>query len=110
MNQHVATAIAKYEAAGIQFSEIFNWHLCYGIVISDAYCFAMAFPADSCNPQQCVEPHHADTLFVTFATGDMRHGLAPYRDKFDHIAFQRSFKNSDKLRLLDMQSFYSKLR
>jgi hypothetical protein len=110
MNQHLAIAIAIYEEAGTKFTDIFNWHLCYGVVVSCFDYFCMCYPAQSNFPLRAVERHHANTLFVTFATGDMRRGLEQFCELFDYIAFQRSFKNSDKIRIYDMQLFYSKLR
>lgn len=110
MNEHLARAIAKYEANQINFTELFNWHLRYGVVVSCFDYFCMCYPAQSDSPLHAVERHHANTLFVTFATGDMRRGLEQFCELFDYIAFQRSFKNSDKVKIYDMQSFYLKLR
>lgn len=110
MNKHLAKAIAKYESAGTNFTDIFNWHLCYGVVVSSFDYFGMCYPAQGDNPLQAVERHHGDTLFVTFTSGDMRQGLEPFLNQFDYIAFQRSFKNSDKVRVYDIHQFYSKLR
>jgi hypothetical protein len=110
MNQHLAKAIAKYEEAGTKFTEIFNWHLCYGIVLCHHDYFAMAYFCDSSDPETSVLTHHADTLFATFIIGNMRKALDHFKGQFDFIAYQRSFKNSDRIRLLDMEYFYSKLR
>lgn len=109
MNQHIKKAYDDYTEEGHDFQKLVSWHLCFGIVLSCDRFFAIGYPCDSSNPTEVVEVHHADTLFVTYATGDMREALKPFASQFDYISFQRSFKNSDRIRLLDMDAFYSKL-
>lgn len=110
MNKHLTQAIAKYEANQVNFQNIFHWHLCYGIVLCDDDCFAMGFYSDSEEPDQAVEKHHSDTLFCTYCAGDMRKALRAFiDDSLQYLAFQRSFQNSDRIRLFDISSFYSKL-
>ena len=107
MNQHLAKAIEIY---GDDFQQLLAWHMCYGIVVSSDEYLAFGFYSDIEQPQQAVEPHHADTLFVTFSTGDMQKALESFVGKFDYIAFQRSFKGNDRISAYDMQQFYSKLK
>jgi hypothetical protein len=109
MNQHLAKAIALYEQEGIDFQQLLTWHLCHGIVACDMDCFAMGFSVFRANPAQAVHVDDGDTLFVTFTTGDMRGALHKYTQDYDFIAFQRSFKGSDRVRVHDMYKFYSKL-
>jgi hypothetical protein len=73
-------------------------------------CFAMCFSVFRTNPTQAVHVDDGDTLFVTFTTGDMRGALRKYIQHHDFIAFQRSFKGSDRVRVHDMYKFYSKLK
>jgi hypothetical protein len=110
MNQHLAKAIAIYEQEGIDFQQLLTWHLCHGIVVCDMDCFAFGFSAFSSNPTQAVQIDDGDTLFVTFSTGDMRGALRKYIQNYDFIAFQRSFKGSDCIRVHNMYKFYSKLK
>ncbi len=110
MNQHLAKAIAIYEQEGIDFQQLLTWHLCHGIVVCDMDCFAIGFSAFSRNPTQAVYVDDGDTLFVTFSTGDMRGALSKYIQNYEFIAFQRSFKGSDRVRVHDMYKFYSKLK
>ena len=42
--------------------------------------------------------------------GDMLSGLRPLKDDYEYIAFNRDFKGSERIRLLGMEAFYSKLR
>jgi hypothetical protein len=110
MNQHLAKAIAIYEQEGIDFQQLLTWHLCHGIVVCDMDCFAMGFSVFRENPTQAVHVDDGDTLFVTFTTGNMRPAaLHKYTQDYDFIAFQRSFKGSDRVRVHDMYKFYSKL-
>jgi hypothetical protein len=110
MNQHLAKAIAIYEQEGIDFQQLLTWHLCHGIVVCDMDCFAFGFSAFSKNSTQAVHVDDGNTLFVTFSTGDMRGALRKYIQNYDFIAFQRSFKGSDRVRVHDMYKFYSKLK
>jgi hypothetical protein len=110
MNQHLAIAIATYEQEGIDFQQLLTWHLCHGIVVCDMDCFAIGFSSFSKNPTQAVHIDDGDTLFVTFSTGNMQRALQKYIQDYDFIAFQRSFKGSDSIRMHDMYKFYSKLK
>jgi hypothetical protein len=110
MNQHLAKAIAIYEQEGIDFQQLLTWHLCHGVVICDMDCFAMGFSVFRQSPTQAVHVDDGDTLFVTFTTGDVRGALRKYIQHHDFIAFQRSFKGSDRIRIYDMYEFYSKLK
>jgi hypothetical protein len=110
MNQHLAKTIAIYEQEGIDFQQLLTWHLCHGIVVCDMDCFAMCFSVFRESPTQAVHVDDGDTLFVTFTTGAMRGALRKYIQHHDFIAFQRSFKGSDRIRVHDMYKFYSKLK
>jgi len=110
VNQHLAKAIAIYEQECIDFQQLLTWHLCHGVVVCDMDCFAMGFSVFRTNPTQAVLVDDGDTLFVTFSTGDMRGALSKYIQHHDFIAFQRSFKGSDRIRVHDIYKFYSKLK
>ena len=110
MNQHLAKTIAIYEQEGIDFQQLLTWHLCHGVVVCDMDCFAMGFSVFRANPAQAVHVDDGDTLFVTFTTGNMQTALHKYVQQYDHIAFQRSFKGSDRIKVHDMYKFYSKLK
>jgi len=110
MNPHLATAIGIYEKQGADFQKLLTWHLCHGVVICNPLVFALCHHADSKDLSGAVEFHHGDTLFVTFCAGDMRSGLAPFVPHYRFIAFQRQFKNSPRIRLLEMGDFFSKLK
>ena len=107
MNQHLAKAIKIYRD---DLQQLLAWHLCYGIVVSSDEFFAFGFYCDAEQPEQAVEPHHSNTLFVTFSTGNMRKALWQFIDKFDYIAFQRSFKNDNRINIYNIHKFYSKLK
>jgi hypothetical protein len=110
MNQHLAKAIATYAQEKIDIQPLITWHLCYGIVVCDMDCFALGFSCFKEDPSQAVEVQQGDTLFVTFSTGDMCRALEKYTQDYEFIAFQRSFKGSDRVRVHDMYKFHSKLK
>jgi hypothetical protein len=109
VNKYLRLAISTYEQEGIDFQQLLTWHLCHGVVVCDMDCFAMGFSVLRANPTQAVHVDDGDTLFVTFSTGDMRGALSKYIQNYDFIAFQRSFKGSDRIKVHDMYKFYSKL-
>lgn len=110
MNGHFKKAVEIYGNHGTDFEKLVGWHLCHGIVICNPMVFALCHHADSRDLPGAVEFHHSDTLFVTFCTGNMRFGLEPFACLYRFIAFQRAFKNSPRIRLMDMQAFHSKLK
>jgi len=107
MNLHLAKATAIY---GEDFHKLLYWHLCFGVVVSDADSFALCFYSQEGTPNQACEVHHSNTLFITMCVGDMRKSLRKFLDDFESIAFQRDFKNSPRVRVYNMQQFYSKLK
>ena len=110
MNEHLNRAIEIYEQHGIDFQKLLTWHLCHGIVVSDMHCFAICFSCNKEDPTKPVHMNSGDTLFVTFATGDIKNGFQKYIQDYEFVAFQRSFKRSDKIKVHDMYKFYSKLK
>jgi hypothetical protein len=107
MNQYLAKAIEIY---GEDFHKLLYWHLCFGVVVSDAESFCFGFYSREESSEQACEIHHSNTLFVTMCVGDMRKALRKFRDDFEYIAFRREFKNSPRVRVHNMQQFYSKLK
>lgn len=109
MNQHLSKVIEIYEDAKVDFHSLLNWHLCHGIVVSDFDVFAMGFCVRKDDPTFPVPIYHSDTLFVTMYCGDMRKFLTPFIPDFEFIAFQRSFKNSPRMKVYPMDQIIKKL-
>lgn len=110
MNVHLAAALNLYESNDIDLQSLIGWHLCYGIVLSTPKFFAFGFHSHSEEPEKAVAFEHSDTLYVTMCCGDMLSALQPLKDDYEYIAFTRDFKGSERVRLLDMEAFYLKLR
>ena len=110
MNQPLKEVLEIYERDGIDFNQLLYWHLCFGVVVSDADSFALCFFSQADSPEQACEVHHSDTLFVTMHSGDMRKALEKFRHDFQYIAFRREFKGSPQVRVHPMDSFYSRLK
>ena len=110
MNPHLAASIKLYESNDINIQRLIEWHFCYGIVISTPKVFALCFHADSEEPEKAVAFEHSDTLYVTMCVGDMSSGLKFLKDDYKYISFKRDFKESSRIRLLNIEDFYSKLR
>lgn len=101
MNPHIAKAYHDYTTRNSNFEQLLDWHLCNGFVLCWSDVFAMGYYSDSSNPEQPVERHHADTLFVTYCAGRMRPLFETFDGKFKHVSFRRDFKNSLNVRLWD---------
>lgn len=110
MSPHLEEIARIYESNEIDFHRVLDWHLCFGIVVSDPDVLAFCFFSRHESPTVACKIHEADTLFVTMFCGDMEKALASYQDRFGFIAFQREFNNSPRVRIYDMQKFYSKLK
>lgn len=110
MNPHLKTLTDTYEQNNIDAHKMLDWHLCFGIVVSDPDALAMCFFSRFRSPTEACAIHEADTLFVTMFSGDMRKALSQYKDRFGFIAFQREFKGDDRVRVYDIQKFYQKLK
>ena len=110
MNVHLATAHTLYESNNIDIQSLIGWHLCHGIVLSTPKVFALCFYSHSDEPDKAVAFEHSDTLYVTMCCGDMLSGLRPFKDDYEYISFRRDFKGSERIRLLNMEKFYSKLK
>jgi hypothetical protein len=106
---HLESTIALYEEHEIDFHDMFDWHLRHGIVVSCHNGFAFGLYSHHSDPDQPVEIHLADTLFVTICCGNMQKCLAAFQNDFEFIAFQRSFKNSPMVRTYPMDKFIKTL-
>jgi hypothetical protein len=109
MNEFLKETIKIYKDQEIDFHALFAWHLHHGIVVSCFEGFAIGFYAHQKDPDQPVEIHQADTLFVTMCCGSMRKCLSAFQNNFEFIAFQRSFKNSPMVRTYPMNRFIKTL-
>lgn len=102
---HLQTAIAAYQSIGREFHDVLVWHLLHGLVL--------AFPAFLCLAHFCRRddlatplPHEqADTVFVTFMTGDMRALRAACPAGLDFIAFERGFQTDRPAKVYPMAKF-----
>ena len=110
MNEYLAKTIEIYEQNQIDFHGLLSWHLCHGIVVCNFNGFAMGFYVRKENPSEPVPLYHSDTLFVTMCCGDMQKCLESFEEDFEHICFQRSFKNSPRIRSYPMQKFFKQLK
>jgi hypothetical protein len=110
VNQYLEKAREDYGKHNIDFQSLLGWHLCHGVVLCWPDAFSMGYFSSSSDPLTPCLLHHADTLFATYHAGDMDASLSMFHDQFDFIAFQRSFKGSDRVRLIPMESLKSKLK
>lgn len=109
MNGHLQKAIERYASEGTDFGRMLNWHLCHGVVVCNSDAFAIGFHADSTRDFEPAQYEHSDTLFVVWCSGDMLAALLPFVDRYEKIAWQRSFKNSPRVRSYDMAGVFEKL-
>lgn len=109
MNPHLQKAHDDYTRDGVDFQGLLSWHLVHGSVVCNPDAFALGYHADSEKIGAAVLYEHSDTLFVTYCTGDMLRAVLPFIDRYEFVAWQRSFKGSEKVRLFRMDRIIQKL-
>lgn len=111
MNQHVQNALKTYEENNINFWNLLEWHLAFGVVVCHPDYFAMVYFCNSQNPEQPVDPSNEhDCVYFTWGGGCMRSIFKPFIDHVKYVAFQRETKGSSKMRVIDIHKMYSKLK
>lgn len=105
MNQHLAKAIEIYEKNKLNIKKHILWHMQNGVVLCDNDRFGLYYFTKSNHLDCYCRPEEADTLFVTFYTGDIKKGLQMFIDDFKHVAFSRDFQNSPRKRIYLISDF-----
>lgn len=101
----ILTASKLYEENGGDFAQSLKEHLGVGCVVSTPTSFLMGYFTKRGNPKQSVPYDESDCVFVTLHTGNMVQSLAQLRDLVGYIAFDRSFRGDDKLRVYNIKKF-----
>jgi len=109
VNRFTQETIRIYGEHQIDFHALFAWHIHHGIVFSGFDGFAIGFYTNHEDPDHPVAIEDSDTLFVTMCCGNMRKCLSAFQNDFKFIAFQRSFKNSPRVRIYPMEKFIKSL-
>jgi hypothetical protein len=109
MNQHLQKANDDYTHDGVDLQGLLSWHLVHGAVVCNADTFALGYHTDSGRIGEAVLYEHSDTLFVTYCTGDMLRAVLPFIDRYEFVAWQRSFKGSSRVRIFRMDRIIQKL-
>lgn len=109
MNQHLAKAIEIYEKHDLNIKEHIAWHMQNGVVLCDDHCFGLYYFSHSDDIECYCFPEDADTLFVTFYTGDIAKALERFVDDFKYVAFSRDFQNSPRNRKYLISEFHQKI-
>jgi hypothetical protein len=110
MNNHFNQAKKDYEESFISFEQIIGWHLVNGFVLNLPCGFAFGYYTQKEDASNACDAESANSIFVTYATGALRPLCHFFYDKYEWIIFAREFKNSDRLRVLNMKQFYGKLK
>jgi len=109
MNQHLAKAIEIYEKHELNIQEHILWHMQHGVVLCDDNCFGLYYFSHSDDIESFCSPKDADTLFVTFYTGDMSKALERFVDDFKYVSFSRDFQDSPRNRKYLISKFNQKI-
>jgi len=110
VNQHLAKAFHDYTSKNINFTNVVDWHFGNGFVLCNPECFSIGYFSDSSESTNPTQKHHANSIFVTYCTGDMRQVLELFEGQFDFVAFQREFKGSGSVRLWDYQKTLNRIK
>jgi len=106
----IQSVLSIYKEHSIDFNYELEYHLLNGIVFSDDKTFMFAIPCDSDNPEVPVPIDEANCIFISMLSGDMKHAMEIFQDRFDFIAFKRQFKNSNHTRFYSYSQFHKKLK
>jgi len=109
MHSPLAKSHEIYKAHDLDLQQAISWHLLYGFVVSSSDFFGIGYFCNRDDTSQATQKDSGDTLFCTMCSGNMKAAMKPFLGEFEYLAFQRSFKNSDKIRVYPMVDFYSKL-
>ena len=109
MNKHLAKAIEIYEKHDLNIKEHIAWHMQNGVVLCDDHCFGLYYFSHSDDIECYCFPEDADTLFVTFYTGDLKKGLEIFVNDFKYVSFSRDFQNSPRKRIYLISEFNKKI-
>ena len=107
-NKLLSKCKALYEENGVNFIEVFCWHLVNGLVLSDNRYFALAFPSYASDPDTLVDFDKANCISVAMFAGDIRKALTSQANRFKFISFQRPYKNSPHVRVYEFDKFLNK--
>ena len=105
MNPHLETAVKTYEEHGIDFQQHLAWHMSNGAVVCDPDRFGLYYFTHSQDLGTYTIIEDADTLFVTFYTGNITKALAQFIDDFKYVSFSRDFQNSPRDRVYPIKEF-----
>lgn len=81
----------------------------HGVVLCNDDCFGLYYFSNSDNIECYCAPEDADTLFVTFYTGDISKALERFVDDFKYVSFSRDFQNSPRNRKYLISEFNQKI-
>jgi hypothetical protein len=109
VNQHAKKAYEEYQKQGVDFEKILSWHLCFGFVVSTSEHFVMGYPCIHSNTNEVVDMDNANTLFISYACGNIKKILDPFHDKFKYVAFQRSFKGLHRVTKYETKKIHKKV-
>jgi hypothetical protein len=98
LNPYLQKANDDYTQAGVDFQGLLSWHLMHGVVVCNSTGFGIGFHADSESAFKAVEYAHSDTLFAVYFAGDFLSACHALAGLYEYIAWQRSFKGSDRIR------------
>ena len=110
MNKHLAKAFDDYSTHNTDFTRLLDWHLCHGFVLCRPECFAIGFFTHSSEPTTPTQRHHANSLFVSYCAGEMSFVANQFNGEFEFVVFQRCFKGSGKIRILDYQKTFNRIK
>jgi len=110
MNRPIEDAYNLYTKNGINFDELLQWYLSYGIVLVMPTCFMLAYFCDKDKVDEITSLEESNCVYVTMCVGDMREAGKQIVEMAEYIAYQRDFKGSGKIRITNFKNFYQKLK
>lgn len=108
-NGPLCTAKQLYQINGGDFSGDLEWLLRYGVVVSTPETFLMGHFFRESDPKHPCALEDADGVFVVLSAGKPKPALCQLVDLVSLVGYERAFRGDDRIRILDIKKYYSKL-
>jgi hypothetical protein len=109
INEPLRTAKQLYRSNGGDFPGDLDWLLRHGVVISTPQTFLMGYFFRKADPKHPVPLVGSDGVFVVLCAGEPKPAIGQLVDLVSLVGYERAFRGDDRVRILDIKKYYSKL-
>lgn len=98
-----------YDQHGGDFPGDLGWMLRYGVVVNTPETFLMGYFFQKSDTKHPVPANQSDGVFVVLCVGEPKSALYKLVNMVSLLAYERSFRGDDRIRILDIKKYYHKL-